>query len=67
MKLLYLATEKIHSKWTRNYANWNLVLNKLNTIFDNILQQKAKKSHGVKSPQLKLFFMSLYIIALKYA
>ena len=41
MKMLYLATEKIHSKWTRNYANWDLVINELNIIFDNILSQNA--------------------------
>ena len=41
MKMLYLATEKIHSKWTRNYANWDLVINELNKIFDNILSQNA--------------------------
>lgn len=41
MKMLYLATEKIHSKWTRNYANWDLVINELNIIFENILSQNA--------------------------
>lgn len=41
MKMLYLATEKIHSKWTRNYANWDLVINELNIIFDNILSQNV--------------------------
>lgn len=41
IKMLYLATEKIHSKWTRNYANWDLVINELNIIFDNILSQNA--------------------------
>lgn len=41
MKMLYLATEKVHSKWTRNYANWDLVINELNIIFDNILSQNA--------------------------
>lgn len=66
MKMLYLATEKIHSKWTRNYANWDLVINELNIIFDNILSQNAKKkSHGVKSPQLKLFFYVTVYYCLK--
>jgi len=41
IKMLYLATEKIHSKWTRNYANWDLVINELNIIFDNILSQNV--------------------------
>lgn len=27
MKMLYLATERVHSKWTRNYSGWDIVLN----------------------------------------
>ncbi|MGL4450460.1 MAG: IS256 family transposase, partial [Sarcina sp.] len=32
LKMLYLATERVHSKWTRNYANWDLVINELKII-----------------------------------
>ena len=41
MKMLYLATEKVHKKWTRNYANWDLVINELYILFDEVLSKEA--------------------------
>lgn len=41
MKMLYLATEKISRKWTRVYANWDLVINQLNILFDKVLKKGA--------------------------
>lgn len=37
MKMLYLATEKVSKKWTRAYADWDLVINQLNIFFEEIL------------------------------
>src|SRR5674536_15423 len=37
MKMLYLATEKVSKKWTRVYANWDLVISQLNIIFSEVL------------------------------
>lgn len=33
LKMLYLASERVSKKWTRRYANWDLVLNQLNIVF----------------------------------
>lgn len=41
MKMLYLATEKVSKKWTRVYANWDLVISQLNIIFSEVLNQGA--------------------------
>jgi len=41
MKMLYLATEKVSKKWTRVYANWDLVINQLNIIFAEVLKKGA--------------------------
>lgn len=41
MKMLYLATEKISKKWTRVYANWDLVISQLNILFSEILNKGA--------------------------
>jgi putative transposase len=41
MKMLYLAVEKISRKWTRVYLGWDLVINQLNILFDNILNKGA--------------------------
>jgi len=41
MKMLYLATEKISKKWTRAYANWDLVISQLNILFSEILNKGA--------------------------
>lgn len=40
MKMLYLAVECIMKKWNRAYPNWDLVINQLNIIFDDILNEK---------------------------
>ena len=37
LKMLYLATERVHAKWTRSYANWDLVINELKIIFSDTL------------------------------
>ncbi len=39
LKMLYLATEKIHLKWTRNYPDWNLVINQLKIVFSDIFSK----------------------------
>ena len=41
MKMLYLATEKISTKWTRVYANWDFVISQLNILFSEILNKGA--------------------------
>jgi transposase-like protein len=41
MKMLYLATEKVSKRWTRVYANWDLVISQLNIIFSEVLNQGA--------------------------
>ncbi len=41
MKMLYLATKKVSKKWTRIYPNWDLVINQLNILFDEILNKGA--------------------------
>lgn len=41
MKMLYLATEKVSKKWTRAYANWDLVISQLNILFAEILNERA--------------------------
>ena len=40
MKMLYLAVERVARKWTRAYADWDLVINQLNIIFSDILDEK---------------------------
>ena len=41
MKILYLAVERVAKKWTRSYAEWNLVVNQLNILFSDILEKNA--------------------------
>ena len=41
MKMLYMATEKVSKKWTRIYPNWDLVINQLNILFDDVLNKEA--------------------------
>ena len=41
MKMLYLATEKVSKRWTRVYANWDLVISQLNILFSEILNAGA--------------------------
>ena len=40
MKMLYLTVERVARKWTRAYADWDLVINQLNIIFSDILDEK---------------------------
>lgn len=41
LKMLYLATQKIEAKWTRSYAEWDLVINQLKITFSEVLGEKA--------------------------
>lgn len=41
LKMLYLATEKISKKWSRVYADWDLVISQLNILFKEILYKEA--------------------------
>lgn len=34
LKMLYLATDKIQSKWTMRYRNWDMVLAQISILFD---------------------------------
>lgn len=40
-KMLYLATQKVATKWTRSYADWDLVINQLKIVFSEVLGSKA--------------------------
>ena len=42
MKMLYLATQRVAKKWNRNYSDWDLVINQLNIVFNEILGKKAQ-------------------------
>lgn len=41
IKMLYLATEKVSKKWTRLYPNWDVVINQLNILFQEVLTKEA--------------------------
>jgi transposase-like protein len=41
LKMLYLAVERIAKKWTRNYPDWDLVINQLNIVFSDILDKTS--------------------------
>ena len=41
MKMLYLATQNVSKKWTRIYPNWDLVINQLNIMFEDVLNKEA--------------------------
>lgn len=41
LKMLYLATENISKKWTRIYRDWDLVVNQLEIMFDEVLNKSA--------------------------
>ena len=41
LKMLYLATEKVSKKWTRVYADWDLVISQLNILFSEVLNAGA--------------------------
>ena len=41
MRILYLAVERVAKKWTRSYAEWDLVVNQLNILFSDILEKNA--------------------------
>ncbi|OOM62564.1 IS256 family transposase, partial [Clostridium beijerinckii] len=39
LKMLYLAVERVAKKWTRNYPDWDLVINQLDIVFSDILDK----------------------------
>ena len=41
LKMLYLVTEKVSKKWTRTYANWDLVISQLKILFEEVLNKGA--------------------------
>jgi len=41
LKMLYLAVERVAKKWTRNYPDWDLVINQLNIVFSDILDKTS--------------------------
>lgn len=41
LKMLYMAVERVAKKWTRSYAEWDLVINQLNILFIEILEKNA--------------------------
>jgi putative transposase len=41
VKMLYLATQNVSKKWTRIYPNWDLVINQLNIMFEDVLNKGA--------------------------
>ena len=43
MKILYLAVERVAKKWTRSYAEWDLVVNQLNILFSIFLKKMHNK------------------------
>lgn len=42
MKMLYLAVQRVSKKWTRNYPEWDLVINQLQIVFSEVLDKKAQ-------------------------
>lgn len=41
LKMLYLAVERVAKKWTRNYSDWDLVINQLKIVFSDIIAKNA--------------------------
>ena len=41
LKMLYLAVERVAKKWTRNYPDWDLVINQLKIVFSDIFDKKS--------------------------
>lgn len=37
-KMLYLASQNVMKKWSRNYKNWDLVLNQLMIFFKDRIE-----------------------------
>jgi transposase-like protein len=42
IKMLYLAVQRVSKKWTRNYPEWDLVINQLQIVFSEVLDKKAQ-------------------------
>ncbi len=41
LKMLYLAVERVAKKWTRNYPDWDVVINQLKIVFSEIFDNIA--------------------------
>ncbi|ADL51794.1 IS256 family transposase [Clostridium cellulovorans] len=41
LKMLYLAVQKISTKWNRNYREWDLVINQLKIVFSEVFEKMA--------------------------
>ncbi|WP_410506267.1 transposase [Haloimpatiens sp. FM7315] len=41
LKMLYLAVQRVERKWTRQYRQWDLVVNQLKIVFSEILTPGA--------------------------
>lgn len=41
-KMLYLAVQRVATKWTRNYPDWDLVINQLKIVFRDIFAKMAQ-------------------------
>lgn len=48
MKMLYLSREKVNKKWTRNYPNWDLVINELKILLNEYLSKECKKKKSLE-------------------
>lgn len=40
-KMLYFAVERVATKWTRNYPDWDLVINQLKIVFSEVFSKMA--------------------------
>ena len=41
LKMLYLAVERVAKKWTRNYPEWDVVINQLKIVFSEVFDNIA--------------------------
>ena len=41
LKMLYLAVQRVATKWTRNYPDWDLVINQLRIVFSDNFSKMA--------------------------
>lgn len=41
LKMLYLAVQRVSTKWTRNYPDWDLVINQLKIVFSEVFTKMA--------------------------
>jgi len=41
LKMLYLAVERVAKRWTRNYPDWDVVINQLKIVFSEVFDNIA--------------------------